>query len=217
VRRIFRSMSYANIAATLALFLAVSGGGAVAVAASSSSGNRHVTAHKPHKHRGPRGFPGPQGPAGPQGPKGETGATGKTGATGPAGAPNPDAADSAALGGVPAAGYVQNGCGAIDGAVKGFVQVSASASFSSTFISNPGYNCSGQDIQAKRLAAGEYEVHFLGSPVTLAFGNVIQPPTGAVNLIASVNIEQEGPGDFEVITWGPSNDPIDIPFDLMTP
>lgn len=220
MRRIFRSMSYANIAATLALFLAVSGGGAVAVAASSSPGHRHVKAHTPRGPRGPRGFKGAQGPAGPQGPKGDTGETGKTGATGatgPAGAPNPDAADSAALGGIPAAGYVQNSCGVVDGAVKGFVQVFASASFSPTYISNPGYNCSGQDIQAKRLGAGTYEVQFLGSPVTLAVGNVIQPPAGAVNVIASVNIEQEGPGDFKIITWGPTNDPIDIPFDLVTP
>jgi hypothetical protein len=83
--RIRRSLSYANVMATLALFLALGGGGAVAVAATQSS--------NPGKHhqgnRGPRGFRGPQGP------KGATGATGATGAPGPAG---PAGANGTALG-----------------------------------------------------------------------------------------------------------------------
>jgi collagen triple helix repeat protein len=80
--RIWRSLSYANIVATLALFLAVGGGGAIAVAATSSS--HHASSHP---KRGPRGHRGPQGPQGPQGPKGDTGAKGDTGPQGPAGAP----------------------------------------------------------------------------------------------------------------------------------
>jgi hypothetical protein len=75
MRRIRRSLSYANITATLALFLAVGGGGAFAVAATQSGtpGKHH------HGHRGPRGFPGP---AGPQGPKGDTGPAGPAGPAG---------------------------------------------------------------------------------------------------------------------------------------
>jgi Collagen triple helix repeat (20 copies) len=88
--RIWRSLSYANIVATLALFLAVGGGGAIAVAATSSS--HHASSHP---KRGPRGHRGPQGPQGPQGPKGDTGAKGDTGPQGPAGAPG---ANGTALG-----------------------------------------------------------------------------------------------------------------------
>jgi Collagen triple helix repeat (20 copies) len=89
--RIWRSLSYANIVATLALFLAVGGGGAIAVAATSSSHH----GGKGSSNRGPRGHRGPQGPQGPQGPKGNTGAKGDTGPQGPAGAPG---ANGTALG-----------------------------------------------------------------------------------------------------------------------
>jgi hypothetical protein len=88
--RIWRSLSYANIVATLALFLAVGGGGAIAVAATSSS--HHASNHP---KRGPRGHRGPQGP---QGPKGDTGAKGDTGPQGPAGAPGAPGANGTALG-----------------------------------------------------------------------------------------------------------------------
>jgi hypothetical protein len=79
MKRIFRPLSYANIVATLALFLAIGGGGAFAVAATQNNnpGKHH------HGNRGPRGF---RGPAGPQGPKGAAGAPGAPGAPGAAGA-----------------------------------------------------------------------------------------------------------------------------------
>jgi hypothetical protein len=90
-------MSYANVIATVALFLALGGGGAVAIASSTTS---HRTSHKnagpnrgPRGPRGPRGFRGPAG--GPKGAKGDTGpagqkgATGATGAAGAPGAPGP--------------------------------------------------------------------------------------------------------------------------------
>jgi hypothetical protein len=89
--RIWRSLSYANIVATLALFLAIGGGGAIAVAATSSSHH----GGKGSSNRGPRGRRGPQGP---QGPKGNTGAKGDTGPQGPAGAPGAPGANGTALG-----------------------------------------------------------------------------------------------------------------------
>ena len=80
-------MSYANVIATVALFLALGGGGAVAIASSTTS---HRTSHKnagpnrgPRGPRGPRGFRGPAG--GPKGAKGDTGPAGQNGATGAAG------------------------------------------------------------------------------------------------------------------------------------
>jgi hypothetical protein len=213
--RIYRPLSYANIVATLALFLAIGGGGAFAVAATTTDHHQaKATSSNPNRGpRGPRGHRGPQGPQGPQGPKGDTGATGKTG---PAGAPNPNATNSAALGGIPASGYVRSGCDGF-GQLKGFVAVPAATGFSSTFTQIGGFNCSGQAIQAERIGAGVYDVQFLGSPVTLAVGNTMQPAVGVVNRIASINIEENGPGDFTVYEWGPSNNTIDIPFDLLTP
>jgi hypothetical protein len=218
MRRIFGSMSYANIAATLALFFAIGGGGAVAVAASSSPGHRESSARSQTKpKRGPRGRRGPQGPAGATGATGATGKTGATGATGPAGAPNPDATDSAALGGIPAAGYVQNSCGVVDGAVKGFVQVPASTTFPSTFTPIVGYNCSGQDIEVKRVGVGDYDVNFTGSPVTIAVGNAARAPTGG-DVVGVVSIIEQGSGSFEVKILDPINTTFeDLPFDLVTP
>jgi Collagen triple helix repeat (20 copies) len=91
MRRILRPLSYANVVATLALFLAVGGGGAFAVAATQSNnpGKHH------HGNRGPRGF---RGPTGPQGPKGAAGAPGAPGATGAPGAPGAPGAAGSALG-----------------------------------------------------------------------------------------------------------------------
>jgi Collagen triple helix repeat (20 copies) len=98
--RICRSLSYANIVATLALFLAIGGGGAFAVAATSSG---HHEKAKPggsgggHSHRGPRGPRGFKGLPGPQGPKGDKGETGPAGAAGPAGPAGPAGASGTAL------------------------------------------------------------------------------------------------------------------------
>src|ERR1700677_4186361 len=86
MRRIWSSLSYANIVATLALFLAVGGGGAIAVGATSSSHQANRANHGGRGPRGRRGPKGPQGPQGPQGPKGDTGATGAQGSPGLAGA-----------------------------------------------------------------------------------------------------------------------------------
>jgi hypothetical protein len=111
---------------------------------------------------------------------------------------------------------VRSGCNGF-GQLKGFVGVPAAAGFSATFTQIGGFNCSGQAIQAERIGAGVYDVQFLGSPVTIAVGNTMQPSVGVVNRIASINIEENGPGDFTIYEWGPNNNTIDIPFDLLTP
>jgi hypothetical protein len=93
-------MSYANVIATVALFLALGGGGAVAIASSTTS---RRTSHKnaspnrgPRGPRGPRGFRGPAG--GPKGAKGNTGPAGQNGATGAAGAPGAPGPAGSAVG-----------------------------------------------------------------------------------------------------------------------
>jgi hypothetical protein len=113
MKRMLGWLTYGNLAATLALFLAIGGGGAIALASSSGAHRaRHQNAttnpnpgrRGPRGPRGPRGFQGPRGiqglsgscqgctargPAGPQGAKGDPGAKGDTGAKGATGAQAP--------------------------------------------------------------------------------------------------------------------------------
>jgi hypothetical protein len=88
---ILRRMTYANIAATLALVFAMSGGAYAASRVLITSTNQiKPSVLKQLKGKtGPNGAQGPAGASGPQGAVGATGATGlpgATGATGPAGA-----------------------------------------------------------------------------------------------------------------------------------
>jgi len=116
--RIRRHLSYANVAATVALFLALSGGayavaenplvgrnGAISVCVQAADqelqavrpgtkcpvGDVALTLNqngRPGKH-GQRGARGPTGPQGPQGPQGPKGSTGPTGPQGPTGNTGP--------------------------------------------------------------------------------------------------------------------------------
>jgi hypothetical protein len=94
VQRIRRKLTYANVVATLALFLVLAGGTAIAarqVLPKNSVGTRQlkkgaVTPQKLSKSsksalkgaQGPRGEAGPQGQTGPRGLQGEKGAPGAT-------------------------------------------------------------------------------------------------------------------------------------------
>lgn len=71
--------------ATLAMFLAVGGGGAFAVGDTTHQATTSHAARHKHGKRGPRGFRGPARPAGPQGAPGANGANGAPGASGAAG------------------------------------------------------------------------------------------------------------------------------------
>ena len=89
-----RRVTYANVAMTLALVFAMTGGAYALNGNGSSVGGAHATAQiakkksKPKVQRGPRGpkgETGKTGPAGPVGPVGPAGLTGAVGAVGPAG------------------------------------------------------------------------------------------------------------------------------------
>ena len=100
MERIRRHLSYANVAATLALVLATSGGAIAATGGFSSGGKLHACVNgegglrllKPGKHcargqqaiswnqEGPAGAPGANGSPGATGPKGEAGPKGTSGA-----------------------------------------------------------------------------------------------------------------------------------------
>ena len=124
-----------------------------------------------------------------------TNATNATNATTAATATN-----ALSLGGIAASGYTRNDCSSITGQIKGFALVPASTSFSSTLTDVAGaYNCSGQAVQARRIGLGDYEVKFLGSPVTIALGNIVDPSTFTDH--AFVSFRQIGAGDFEVLVY----------------
>jgi hypothetical protein len=78
------------------------------------------------------------------------------------------AGDADKLDGLDSTSFTRKACTSQTGAIKGVVTVPASATFSATFTAIPGYNCSGQTIEARRLSMGRYEVRFNGSPVTQA-------------------------------------------------
>jgi hypothetical protein len=127
------------------------------------------------------------------------------------------ATNALSLGGIAASGYTQKDCNSTTGQVKGFALVPASASFPSSFTAvSDVYNCSGQAVQAERLGVGDYEVQFLGSPVTIATGNVVDPH--GVQDHAYVSFTENGPGDFEVFVYNVVlASPIDRPFSVMIP
>jgi hypothetical protein len=78
------------------------------------------------------------------------------------------AANSRQLGGLSATSFVRRECTQSTGQIKGIVTVTASPTFSSSFVTVPGYNCSGQSIEVRRLSMGRYEVRFNGNPTDAA-------------------------------------------------
>lgn len=223
-----RHLTYANVAATLALVLSMSG---AALAANHYLINS-TKQIKPSVIRKLRGDTGRRGSTGARGPTGITGpATGAAGgalagrypnptlASGSVGtasfaptAKAPTAGNSELLGGIPASGYTRSDCASLTGQVRGFAQVNASPSFSTTLIPVSGYNCSGEPIEARRVSEGVYEVRFLGSPVQVAAGNSMG---GSAD---TVSFKVLGPGDFEVLTYNaPAAHLHDDPFFMLTP
>jgi Collagen triple helix repeat (20 copies) len=79
-----RPISYANVAATLALVLSMSGG-ALAASHYLINSTKQINPKVLKKLRGNTGKQGPAGKEGPRGPSGTNGATGSVGPTGPAG------------------------------------------------------------------------------------------------------------------------------------
>jgi hypothetical protein len=136
-----------------------------------------------------------------------------TTATRAANAADAESANNAlSLGGIPASSYTRNDCNSRTGQVKGFALVEASGGFPSSFTDVPtSYNCSGQTVQARRVATGEYEVKFLGSPVALVVGSAYLPEV-------FISFLPNGPGEFLVVEYDPVlKAQLDEPFGVMAP
>jgi hypothetical protein len=91
--------------------------------------------------------------------------------------PNADALD-----GIDSAIFTRRGCGSKSGAFHGYARIESNASFSSTFttagVDSP-YNCSGQTVEARRLAMGVYEVRFNGTQPGLVVASSMQLPSSS--------------------------------------
>jgi hypothetical protein len=149
-----------------------------------------------------------------QGPSGKEGLPGKEGKEGKEAT---DASNSLALGGIPASGYTRSECGSISGAIKGFAQVPASSTFSSSFTKVAfAYSCSGEAVEAKRTSEGQYEIKFLGNPADIVVGSSNQP--GSSPDIDVVSFAPVGGGDWKVAIWNvPTGKFIDDQFQVILP
>jgi hypothetical protein len=119
------------------------------------------------------------------------------------------------LAGLGPTSFVRRECDQSTGQTKGIVSITASATFPATFTSVPGYNCSGQSIEARRLSMGRYEVRFNGSPSSQAIATSVVPGVSA----DMVSIFGPGAGSFTVQVVDPLPAPgsfVDHSFTLVT-
>jgi hypothetical protein len=232
MRRISTHLSYANVTATLALALAMTGG-AIAATGGFTSGGRlqacvgnggtlKLIKGSQKCHRGQQRVvwnqTGPQGPAGPSGLAGQSG----TSPTIPGKVSSAETALTAnnalSLGGIPASEFTRRDCASLTGQIKGFAMIQSGPEFPSEFVTIPStYNCSGGAVEARRLTTGRYEVKFVGNPAALAFATVdgfgtSLPPAA----FASVSLQTNGL--WEVRIWdAPVGNEEDLPFSLILP
>src|SRR6188472_1994803 len=144
-------------------------------------------------------------------------ATTATSASTASNATNADNAGNAGkLDGLDSTDFTRPACTSQTGALKGAVTIAASPAFSGTFTAVPGYNCSGQSVEARRLGMGRYEVRFNGSPATQAVATAIVSSIKA----DMVSVTNQSPGLFTVYVLDPLPAPgalVDDSFTLITP
>jgi hypothetical protein len=120
------------------------------------------------------------------------------------------------LDGLDSTDFTRPTCASQTGALKGVVTIAASPAFSGAFTAVPGYNCSGQSIEARRLSMGRYEVRFNGSPAAQAVATSIVTAVKA----DMVSVTNQSPGLFTVYVLDPLPAPgafVDDSFTLITP
>lgn len=235
MRGITKHLSYANVAATLALVFAMTGAAMAASGGFTSGGKLQACVGRDGSlkllksgkscHRGQQKVAwsqtGPQGPAGPAGPSGLAGQSG----TSPTIPGKVSAAETAltannalALGGVPASEFTRRDCASTTGQIKGFASVPADAGFPSTFTPvSLSYNCSGGAVEAERVSTGLYEVRFQGNPAAITVATVNE--SGAeFPFPAAVSVSLVTNGEWLVrVHNAASNTEIDAPFSMILP
>jgi hypothetical protein len=120
------------------------------------------------------------------------------------------AANAGQLDGLSRGDFVRRGCQPETGQIKGIVTITASATFSSSFVEVPGYNCSGQTIEARRLSMGRYEIRFNGNPTDEA----IMTPRETGVFTHESGVFPESAGSFQANTAS-STAFVDISFTLI--
>jgi hypothetical protein len=124
-----------------------------------------------------------------------------------------NAADAAKLGGLDRGDFVRRGCTPETGQIKGKVTVTASPTFSSSFVEVPGYNCSGQSIEARRLSMGRYEIRFNGNPTDAAVMTTRE--TGVSTHETGVFPEAAGSFQANTVTQNPAPAFVDVSFTFI--
>ena len=109
--------------------------------------------------------------------------------------------------------FVRRECDVDTGQIKGVVTVTASPTFPSAFTTVPGYNCSGQPIDVRRLSMGRYEVRFNGNPTTA--GVMTPRETGALTHESGVFPETAGSFQVNTATGGPAPAFADVSFTFV--
>jgi hypothetical protein len=130
-----------------------------------------------------------------------------------------NATNASQLGGVPASGYTQSGCGALTGQIKGFARINVaqvSSSFSTNGVEVP-YNCSGGTVEARVFNGNVTEVRFNDSPVGFALASVLYGPTEQEHVNVNLSVKNESPGLFRVDATTGGGSAASEPFVILTP
>lgn len=226
MKRLRRKLTYANVMATIAVFVALGGAGYAAVKLPKNSvGTKQI---KNNAITGAKIKDGavtgekiataslgtvPSATAAKTAESAKSAETAKS-ATTAISATSAKTAESAAtaaqagnatsLGGVPASAYTRSGCGALTGQIKGFARIDdptvSTTGFSTAGVEVP-YNCSGGEVLAWRFSEGKYEVKFVESPVGFAFATPMEISGQSFFPVNSASVNRIGAGEFEVQIW----------------
>lgn len=231
--KIRSKVTYANVMATLAVFLVLGGGGAIAAGqfGKNTIGTRQLKPNavttakiKDGAVTGSKLVLSSLGavPMATNAVNAKT-ADSATTATNATNAVNAKTADNAttatnalSLGGVPASGYTRSDCNALNGAVKGFARVNGPATakgqLGTAGVQFP-YNCSGGAVQAGEFLTGAYLVEFVGSPMLIAFAT----PIGELSATFASIEPWTQPGTFLVTLRNQSGELVEGSFNILTP
>jgi hypothetical protein len=138
-----------------------------------------------------------------------------------ASATSADTAQNAlALDGLDASSFTHSDCDSRTGQIKGFVTVPGSSTFSGSFVELEGYNCSGQQVEARRISPGFYVVRFVGNPAGIAVTTINSSgPGGAEDPPpVIVSLHSLAPGEWIVHLYqpDPGTQPDDT-FEMLLP